>query len=132
MATSALWHISLRLILQNVNLLLLDKETEKLIESYVFNSAKDSYSDFRADVSHKINVNDYISQMTNAYLSDLEVMINSKKVRFIEVEINRVENKVIIKDNLDHSNFDITNYKLNSTSSYSPALGFNRLCLEGE
>ena len=118
--------------LKNVNLLLLDKETEKLIESYVFNSVKDSYSDFRADVSHKINVNDYISQMTNAYLSDLEVMISSKKGRFIEVEINRVENKVIIKDNLDHSNFDITNYKLNSTSSYSPALGFNRLCLEGE
>ena len=118
--------------LKNVNLLLLDKETEKHIESYIFNSAKDSFSDFRADVSHKINVNDYISQMTNAYLSDLEVMINSKKVRFIEVEINLVENKVIIKDNLDHSNFDITNYKLNSTSSYSPALGFNRLCLEGE
>lgn len=118
--------------LKNVNMLLLDKETEKHLESYVFNSAKDSYSDFKADVSHKINVNDYISQMTNAYLSDLEVMINSKKVRFIEVEINRVENKVIIKDNLDHSNFDITNYNLNSTSSYSPALGFNRLCLEGE
>ena len=118
--------------LGNVNLLLLDRETADSIECFTLNVCKDSFSDFKAEIADRLNINSYIAGVSLKYLSELEKQRCTKKGKFVEVEINQKEKKVIIRDNLENSNLNIEDYSLNPNSSYSPALGFNRLCLEGD
>jgi len=121
--------------LSNVNLLLLDKETSESIECYTCKLSKDSFTEFKAElfgIINNHNLNGYITSVSLEYLSNLESFITSPKGKFVEAEINLKEQKIIIRDNLEHSNLNIDEYNLNSKSSYSPALGFNRLTLEGE
>lgn len=121
--------------LKNVNILLLDKETSESIECYTCKLSRDSFTEFKTELCSIIRnhgLNGYITSASLEYLSNLEDFIKSQKGKYIETEINLKEQKVIIRDNLDHSNFNISKYNLNAHSSYSPALGFNRLTLEGE
>lgn len=117
--------------LGNSNILLLDKKTSDSIESFTLNTGKDSFRDFKDLIRNQLRLNDYITNITLEHLSSLE-KCHAKAGRFVEVEINHKEKKVIIRDNLDNSNINIESYNLNKASGYSPALGFNRLCLEGE
>lgn len=118
--------------MKNVNLFLLEKETTENIECFTFNAKKDTFSEFKSDISHRLNISEYISVTSFKYLNELESVLSSKKEKLIEVEINPNDRKVIIRDNIDHKQIDITEYNLNKNSSFSPALGFNRLCLEDE
>lgn len=117
--------------LGNVDFLLLDKETSDGILCLTFDSTKDSFGDFTAEVAKSLDINRYINSTALKHLENLGKHLTPKKGRYVEAEINRKEKKVIIRDNLTWDNPDIESYKLNKTSSYSPALGFNRLCLEG-
>lgn len=118
--------------LKNVNILILEKETSYSIECYTLNLSKDSFSDFKTEISDKLNLNDYVTKVSFKYLDKLENQLSTKTGKMLEVEINRKEKKVIIRDNLDHSNIKVDDLQLNPASSYSPALGFNRLCIEGD
>ena len=69
---------------------------------------------------------------TECYLTLLE-RSDMKKGKYIEVEINVFEQKLIIRDNLKHTDFqnDISDVICNgSTFDYGPVLGWNRICLE--
>ncbi len=121
--------------LRTVNILLLDKETADNIECYTCNLNKNSFSEFKADIINEIKNSDTVkayAELSDRYLTELENSTTLKKGRFVEVEINPKAQKIIIRDNLDHSKLNIEDFALNADSSYSPALGFNRLCLEGE
>lgn len=118
--------------LKNVNILILEKETSYSIECYTLNLSKDSFTDFKTEISDKLNLNDYVTKVSFKYLDKLENQLSTKTGKMLEVEINRKEKKVIIRDNLDHSNIKVDDLQLNPASSYSPALGFNRLCIEGD
>ena len=60
----------------------------------------------------------------------INVYINWK---FIEIELNIKEKKIIVRDNLNHTELqkDIRDsIKHGSKSEYGPVLGWNRICLE--
>lgn len=120
--------------LRNVNILLLERETARSIECYTCNLSKDSYKDFKEEITGRITsckeISNSIATVSSEHLNKLETCLTHKKGRFIEVEINKKEKKVIIRDNLDNSKIKAEEYNLSRASGYSPALGFNRLCLE--
>lgn len=116
--------------LKNVNILLLNKETSDSIETYTYSVDKYSFEEFKKEVLNNIIKN--YSTAALQHLNSLEKNMSVKNGKFIEVEINKSENKVIIRDNFDNKYINITDYNLNESSSYSPVLGFNRLCLEGD
>ena len=67
------------------------------------------------------------------YLLQLKNCNSNKKTTYIEVEIIGEERKVIIRDNLIHTDLIETVQKIisqNSQSDYGPVLGWNRLCLK--
>ncbi len=121
--------------LKTVNFLLLDSATARSIETYTCHLHNDTFADFRDIVIANVQKSGVIGERSTAMCRrHLEAIGNSlpaKSGRYAEVEINKQAAKVIIRDNAANS-VDAADYDLNEQSSYSPALGFNRLCLEGD
>ncbi|MBQ8539647.1 MAG: MATE family efflux transporter [Ruminococcus sp.] len=122
--------------LENVNILLLDKEICTAVETYTCNVKKDSFADFKEYVVSKLknseSISDHSLKATLLHLCEIEKNLTNKNSSYIEVEVNNKDNKVIVRDNCSNGKINIEGYNLNESSSYSPALGFNRLCLEGD
>lgn len=119
------------------NLLLLEEEIEKGITCFTFNCMTDKTDDYLKTVSEKINessaVKENVCLDAEAYLKALEKCSVAKKGKYIETEINDTAKKIIIRDNLDHSELkeNIQSLVANgSNADYSPVLGWNRICLE--
>ena len=119
------------------NLLLLEEEIEKGITCLTFNCMKDKTDDYIKTVSEKINESSAVKENVyldaEAYLKALEKCSVAKKGKYIETEINDTAKKIIIRDNLDHSELkeNIQSLLANgSNADYSPVLGWNRICLE--
>jgi uncharacterized protein YkwD len=82
--------------------------------------------------------NRYPSPPTQTGTTTFEVPIrykchNSQNGKYIEVEINKIEQKIIIRDNLNHLSIqdDITEIiSGESKTEYGPVLGINRICIE--
>ena len=76
-----------------------------------------------------LNECDGVTETATATVSQhlrlLESALTSKKGDWVEVEINAQAGKVIVRDNLNTANQAIH-------ADYSPVLGFNRLCVEGD
>lgn len=68
-----------------------------------------------------------------AYLELLGKSISKKAGEFVEVEFNKCENKILVRDNLKHDDFShaIRNAGFLDTE-YAPILGWNRLSLKLE
>ena len=122
--------------LENVNILLLDKETSDSIDIYTCNAKKDSFADFKkyvvSELKNSENISDDSLKATLLHLCEIEKNLIPKNGSYVEVEVNNKDNKVIVRDNCTNDKINIKSYNLNESSSYSPVLGFNRLCLEGD
>lgn len=78
-------------------------------------------------------INDSVKKDTNQYLLELYKCYSGKKGKYIEVEINNADQKVIIRDNLNHLTIQDNIQEIISGTSkaeYGPVLGFNRICIE--
>lgn len=121
----------------NANLLLLDSNIEKNTSCFTFACEKDNFDDFKKEVFSKLKntpqLPNYVFLDTQQYLLRLCDCNTNKKGKYIEVEINAEDKKVIIRDNLNHTDFkeNISDFICNgSKTDYNPVLGWNRICLE--
>lgn len=121
----------------DTNFILLDKKTESSITCATYNCSKDDFKTFIKEVINLIennaSIDDNILKYVEMYLLQLKNCNTNKKTTYIEVEIIGEERKVIIRDNLIHTDLKETVQKIisqNSQSDYGPVLGWNRLCLK--
>lgn len=119
----------------NVNALLLDDNVQNSIKCYTYNCSKKKFDDYKSVVVTKLennqNIDENIIVDVTEYLNILDKCIMDKK--YIEVEINGSMKKVIVRDNLNHSDYKDHIEKITqntSKSDYGPVLGWNRICLE--
>ena len=119
----------------DVNFLLLDRPTEQGIVCSTCDCGKDAVKDYVSAVEKcfaESKLAETLCKDTLAYLAVLTECCKVKKGKYIEVEINGVDNRIIVRDNLDHSSVaeklqaSVTN---GSTADYGPVLGWNRICI---
>lgn len=119
-----------------VNFLLLSKAVERSTSSYTFEAGQGDANAFIACVTKRLSqckgMPGTIQKNTALYLEDLLCHIQERKGKWLEVDIVEAEGRVIVRDDLDHSQVaeKVQSYLLGEESDYSPALGFNRLCLK--
>lgn len=121
----------------DVNMFLLDKNIENNIYCLTFNCSKDDFEDFKSVVSAYLeeceHINDSVKKDTKHYLLELYKCYSNKRGKYIEIEVNNSDRKVIIRDNLNHETIQDGIQKIVSGTSkadYGPVLGFNRICIE--
>lgn len=121
----------------DVNMFLLDKNIENNIYCLTFNCGKDDFDDFKSAVLAYLeeceHINDSVKKDTENYLLELYKCYSSKKGKYIEVEVNNADQKVIIRDNLNHLTIKDGIQEIISgmnKAEYGPVLGFNRICIE--
>ena len=113
----------------NVNMYLLDKNVEQNIECFTFNCGSDNFEEYLTmalkDIKETESIREYLTEIYKCY--------SSSKLKYIEVEVNKVSQKIIIRDNLNHVEVQerIQEIVSNRTEfEYGPVLGVNRLCIE--
>ena len=118
-----------------INLLLLDCDMEDGIICCTCDCGKVDLTDYFSEVKQLLvgqeNLDANICKDTLAYL---EVLKECKTMmgKYIEIEINKVERKVIIRDNLDHTDMMKRLQEAvchGSVADYGPVLGWNRMCI---
>ena len=120
----------------SANMLLLDENVQNSIECYTYDCSKNKYDEYKSDIVSKLKTNKEVSeniiQDVTEYLTVLKNCIKDKN-KYIEVEINSSQHKVIVRDNLNHTEYKNDFEKIaqnTSKSDYGPVLGWNRICLE--
>ena len=110
---------------------------ENSIECYTYNCQDNNYTEFINEVfchsEKNSDIHTYVFQDAKEYLVQLEKCSIGQDGKYIEVELNSREKKVIIRDNLNHADIqeniqNVGNY--GSKTEYGPVLGWNRICLE--
>lgn len=107
------------------NIFLLDAEIEERIQCFTCDCGRDDFETYSRQVSKQLPAEEYLLQLGNC--------ITTKKGQFVEVEINSIEAKALIRDNLKHSDLPQTVLKNafgEGKTEYGPVLGWNRLCIE--
>lgn len=120
----------------SANMLLLDENVQNSIECYTYDCLSNKYDEYKSDIVSKLKTNKEVSesviQDVTEYLTVLKNCIKDKN-KYIEVEINSSQHKVIVRDNLNHTEYKNDFEKIaqnTSKSDYGPVLGWNRICLE--
>ncbi len=120
----------------NADMFLLNKSVQASFTSYIFKCGKDDFNSFKSHIENSLS-NDYkfksnIKDDCIAYLNELSKSNIKSNGKYIAFEITGADEKVIIRDNLDHSlcnNIrECTVY--GSCTDYSPVLGWNRISLK--
>lgn len=121
----------------HANIFLLDETVEKKLVCYTYDCKNNNYTDFLNTVFDPLekypDIDEYLLQDAKEYLAQLENGNKDKNGKFIEIELNIKEKKIIVRDNLNHTELqkDIRDsIKHGSKSEYGPVLGWNRICLE--
>ena len=115
------------------SMLLLDQAIENSIECFTYNAHGNDFSVYEESVMDEVQKLEEIVPDMKAYIEQLSLCAENKKDYYVEVEINKKEEKIIVRDNLDHSKLkeNMQSYiNHGSKSDYGPVLGWNRLCLE--
>lgn len=116
------------------DLLLLDKTIYDSIETYTYCCRENAFAAYQAEVLCRLRENPAISPRiyddAAEYLACLERCVTAKGRHYVEVEINRREQQVLIRDDLDHSAIKESLQKYVEDASYSLVLGFHRLYLK--
>ncbi len=122
----------------NADLFFLNKEEEKNTSSLIFSGCSCGFDAFRNEVKSvmekDVAFGESILCAVNEYLSKLQSVIELKKNKYVEVEMNRVQKKIIIRDNMNHSAVQNELSKLKQDgmeTEYGPVLGWNRLYIKG-
>ncbi len=118
----------------NANLLLLDNDVEAEIVRYTYCAQRDAFEDYKRTVAAQADMSEALMRDTAAYLAALaDIVPAGKASSYVEAEIHCREQKVIIRDNLNHNTVQDTlqsTLQNGSKVDYGPVLGWNRLCLE--
>ena len=121
----------------HANIFLLDETVEKKLVCYTYDCKNNNYTDFLNTVFDPLekypDIDEYLLQDAKEYLAQLENGNKVKNGKFIEIELNVKEKKIIIRDNLNHTELQkdiLDSIKHGSKSEYGPVLGWNRICLE--
>ena len=120
---------------RKVNFLLLDQEIERGIICETYDCDKNDLAEYVSNVNKILLMQEQLEKSlckdTIQYLSVLKTCeVGAGKL--VEVEINSMEQKVIIRDNLNHGNREkqlqdaVSN---GSIADYGPVLGWNRMCI---
>ena len=71
--------------------------------------------------NYQVNDEGYYGEYGGAYIPEsLKPCVEELKSKYIEIEMNTIDNKIIIRDNL----------KRTTISEDTPVLGWNRLCVK--
>lgn len=121
---SVLIHIKRKKSCTEINILLLESSVESGIYCLTFRcKTANDYNTFISSVleaAKKANLNPEKCNITVNLLNKFKDFLKNDK--FIEVEINSIDQKVIIRDNLKYEAFDCD-------AEFSPVLGWNRVCV---
>ncbi len=119
------------------NIFLLDEEVEADIKCYTYACQKQDYADFNSKSFAALETCSDISEQmlldAKAYLTQLGTLGTDKKGKYIEIELNGVDKKLIIRDNLNHGELKENiqdSVQHGSKFDYGPVLGWNRIGLE--
>ncbi len=120
----------------DANILLLDKSVENNTACFTSKYSSELLDDFIAYVEEELQKNEQVSNTvrynTITYLKAIAEHCPEAKGRYVEVEINSVQKKVTIRDNLKYENaiehLEAIAQKSNGTSE--SVLGWNRICFE--
>ena len=119
----------------NADVFFLDKKMEQGTASLVYECNTNEFENFHNEVrvlAEKIGV--YNEKMLDAaleYLSKLKDVTQNKKGKYIEVEFNACDEKIIISDNLSHDKLKKDFVKITDEGiEYGPVLGLNRICMK--
>lgn len=118
------------------NFLLLSKAVEKSTLTYVWNSDGEDGEKFTGFIADKLRerdkLNHNVAENAVLYINDLIRSNAGKKDKLIEIDIIEEEGRVVIRDDFNHAEIqkNIQSYLCGEESDYSPALGFNRICLK--
>ncbi len=122
----------------NPDVFFLDKNIEEKTSSHVFKCNSDDFAGFSEEIKAVgCKTEGYSEQMLAAaddYLRKLRLAIEERSGKYIEVEFNRYDRKIIICDNLDHKNIEnaVSDIKGEGfAAEYGPVIGLNRICLKG-
>ncbi len=117
----------------NANLLLLDGDVEAEIVCYTYCAQRDVFEDYKRTLTAQKGMNEALMRDTATYLAALADIVPVGKAFYVEAEIHSREQKVIIRDNLNHNALKDTlpnALENGSKVDYGPVLGWNRICLE--
>ncbi len=116
---------------------LLNKEIEKNTSCFTLCCQNDDFQEYRKVIlkqeENYPDISEAVFLDVEQYLLQLEKCKTKEKDKYIEVEINGKEQKVIVRDNLNHSVLqeNIQNsIQHGSKVEYGPVLGWNRICVE--
>ena len=123
-----------KLSVNNINsdIFFLDKKIEQSTASLVYKCNTDDFESFYNEV--RTFAETYDEKMLTAvfdYLSKLKDVARETSGRYIEVEFNGCDEKIIVSDNLSHDKLKDDFAKLNGESiEYGPVIGLNRICIK--
>lgn len=118
------------------NFLLLSKAVEDSIVTELLEYESENAESFIQRIRERLedsrSLEEQLKQNTVSYLQELLASKQEKKKRYVEVDVIEKEEKIIIRDNLEHSSLAgmAEKYLLGEESDASPSLGFYRVCLK--
>lgn len=122
----------------NADLFFLDKKVEESAISLVFECKKDDFDNYLNEVKTIVEkcefYSDKVADTAICYLSKLKTVLDTKSGKYVEVEFIGCDGKIIIRDNLKHTDVKKEFEKISNDgieSEYGPVLGWNRICLKG-
>ena len=119
----------------SADIFFLDKRVEESCKSLVYKCNTNEYESFCNEIktiADKIAIyNEKMLITALEYLTKLEDVIVDKKGKYIEVEFNAYDKKIIISDNLSHDKLKVDFAKITDEDiEYGPVLGLNRISIK--
>ena len=119
----------------SADIFFLDKRVEESCKSLVYKCNTNEYESFCNEIktiADKIAIyNEKMLITALEYLSKLKDVIVDKKGKYIEVEFNASDEKIIISDNLSHDKLKVDFAKITDEDiEYGPVLGLNRISIK--
>ena len=120
----------------NADIFFLDKKVEEGCTLLVYKCNTNMFDAFCNEVRTLADKSELYDAKTSGkafeYLSELKNVIENKSGKYIEVEFNASDKRIIISDNLSHGNLkDIFAKITDEGTEYGPVLGLNRISIKG-
>lgn len=121
----------------DADVFLLDSAVEKGTDCFTCDCEKEDFAKFCGQIVKQLRedsaIDVEVALDTEHYLKGLGKCAHQTAGKYVEVEVNHVERKVFIRDNLEHGGLEtyIEDFDaLKNRSEYGPVLGWNRICME--
>ena len=119
----------------NADVFFLDKKIEENCDSLVYKCNTNTFESFCNEIQiHADRIGMRNAEMISAvseYMEKLKDVTEIKKGKYIEVEFNACDEKIIISDNLCHDKLKDNFSEMQGEGiEYGPVLGLNRICIK--